>query len=92
MGNRFFGRKTAIWNGELAYRSGQSIKAFFETASRIFVNLPTGSSKPFIYQSLPIVAGILHERPLGSSIIVVISPLHALMKDQVSFEIIIFLP
>ena len=33
----------------------QGIKAFFETASHIFVNLPTGSGKSLIYQSLPIV-------------------------------------
>ena len=92
MGNRFFGRQTTIWDGELAYRSGHGIKAFFETASRILVNLPTGSSKSLIYQTLPNVAGILHEQPLCSSIILIISPRHALMKDQVSFEIIIFLP
>ena len=63
----------------------QGIKAFFETASHIFVNLPTGSGKSLIYQSLPIVADILHGRPRGSSTILVISPLQALMKDQVNY-------
>ena len=56
-----------------------------ETASHIFVNLPTGSGKSLIYQSLPIVAYIFHGRPRGSSTILVISPLQALMKDQVNY-------
>ncbi len=61
----------------------QGIKAFFETSSHIFVNLLTGSGKSLIYQSLPIVDDILHEQPCVSSTILVISPLQALMKDQV---------
>ena len=63
----------------------QGIKAFFETSSHIFVNLPTGSGKSLIYQNLPIVADVLHERPRVSSTILVISPLQALMKDQVNY-------
>ena len=63
----------------------QRIKAFFETAFHIFVNLPTGSGKSLIYQSLPIVADILYGRPCGSSTILVISPLQILMKDQVNY-------
>ena len=70
----------------------QGIKAFFETSSHIFVNLPTGSGKSLIYQSLPIVADILYERPRGSSTILVISPLQALMKDQVNYIQSIYFP
>lgn len=61
-----------------------AIIAFFEEKS-VFVNLPTGFGKSFIFQCLPIVADILYKRPRGSSIIVVISPLRALMNDQVEY-------
>ena len=37
-----------------------------------------------IFQSLPIMADVLFSQPRGSNIIVVISPLKALMEDQVS--------
>ena len=49
----------------------------------IFVNLTTGYGKSLIFQCLPIAADALFERPRGSSVIVVISPLRALMEDQV---------
>ena len=38
-----------------------------------------------IFQCLPIVADIVHKKPRGSSIIVVISPLRSLMEDQVRY-------
>jgi len=59
------------------------IRAFFETPSNVFVTLPTGSGKSLIYQCLPFVADCLHGRPRCTSTLVVISPLQALMKDQV---------
>ena len=53
-----------------------AIKAFFEKG-KFFVNLPLA------FQCLPIVADVLHERPRGTSVLVVISPLKSLMEDQV---------
>ena len=47
------------------------------------MNLPTVYGKSLIFQCLPIAADALFERPRGSSVIVVISPLRALMEDQV---------
>ena len=47
------------------------------------MNLPTGYGKSLIFQCLPIAAVDIFERPRGSSVIVVISPLQALMEDQV---------
>ena len=47
------------------------------------MNLPTGYGKSVIFQCLPIAADALFERPRGSSVIIVISPLRALMEDQV---------
>ena len=41
----------------------------------IFVNLPTVYGKSLIFQCLPIAADALFERPRGSSVIVIISPL-----------------
>ena len=49
----------------------------------IFVNLPTGYSKSLIFQCLPITVDPLFEKPRGSSVLVVISPLRSLMEDQV---------
>lgn len=60
----------------------QAIRAFFERDD-VFVNLPTGYGKSLIYQCLPIVADVLYQRPLSSSVVLVISPLKALMADQV---------
>lgn len=62
----------------------QSIRAFFEGSS-VFVNLPTGYGNSLILQCLPIVADMLHFKPRGSHVLVVISPLRSLMEDQVSF-------
>ena len=71
------------WRTCLLSRSKGS-RAFFETVFHIFVNLSTGSGKSLIYQSLPIVADILHGRPHVSSTILVISPPEALMKDHIN--------
>ena len=61
----------------------ESIKAFFD-GKDVFVNLPTGFGKSFIFQCLPIIADVVHSKPHGSSV-VVISPLHSLMEDQVIY-------
>ena len=44
----------------------------------IFVNLPTGYGKSLIFKCLPIAVDFFVERPRGSSVIVVISPLRSL--------------
>ena len=62
----------------------ESIRAFMEKGN-VFVNLPTGYGKSLIFQCLPIVADVLNSKSRGSSLMVVISPLKSLMKDQVNF-------
>ena len=52
----------------------------FLVGRNIFVNLLTGYGKSLIFQCLPIAVG---ERPCGSSVIMVISPLRLIMEDQV---------
>lgn len=69
---------------ELFPEQVEGIKAFFEGKKNVFVSLPTGFGKSLIYQSLPIVADCLYERPRGTSTLLVISPLQALMKDQLN--------
>ena len=63
----------------------QQAMEYFFARNNIFVNLPTGYGKSLIFQSLPIVADVLFSQPRGSNIIVVISPLKALMEDQISY-------
>ena len=60
------------------------IWAFMEKGD-VFVNLPTGYGKSLIFQCLSIVADVLNSKSRGSSLMVVISPLKSLMKDQVNF-------
>ena len=55
----------------------------FLFGKNIFVNLPTGYGKSLIFHCLPIAADTLFERPHGSSVIVIISPLRAPGEDQV---------
>ena len=48
----------------------------------VFVSLPTGSGKSLCYSLLPLVFDKLRNVD-GKSVVVVVSPLIALMKDQV---------
>ena len=49
----------------------------------LFVNLPTGSGKSFIYQAIPLVFD--HISDDNGHIVVVVSPLISLMEDQVKY-------
>ena len=57
----------------------------FLGGQNIFVNLPTGYGKSLIFQCLPIAEDALFEKPRGSSVVVVISPLRSLMEDQIRY-------
>ena len=54
----------------------------FVSCNDVFISLPTGSGKSLCFWILP---GVFDElrNTLGSSIVIVVSPLVALMKDQV---------
>ena len=69
----------------------KAIKYVIETKNDLFVSLPTGCGKSLIYCSLPIVYSSLDSGDLLKSatesdkhIVIVVSPLINLMKDQVS--------
>jgi len=55
----------------------------FAGGKDVFVALPTGSGKSLCFAILPWVFGVLHRQSEGRSIVIVVSPLLALMKDQV---------
>ena len=57
----------------------------FLGGQNVFVNLPTGYGKSLIFQCLPIAADAFFEKPGGSSVVVVLSPLQWLMEDQVIY-------
>lgn len=53
----------------------------FISGKDVFVVLPTGFGKSLIYASLPLAFDVL--RASNDSVVVVITPLTAIMKDQV---------
>ena len=55
----------------------------FMTGHDVFGVLPTGYGKSLCYACLPLVFDCLLQKPSGFSIVLVVSPLVALMKDQV---------
>ena len=59
----------------------KAISEFVKGKSDIFVNLPTGYGKSLVYQALPTVFDSLTVR--SGHIVVVVSPLVNLMRDQV---------
>ena len=61
----------------------EALRFVFETKSDVFVNLPTGFGKSVVFQALPIVYSCV-EPTREKNIVIVVSPLINLMKDQVS--------
>lgn len=79
-----------IFNVEnLNLHQRKAIKYVVETKNDVFVSLPTGCGKSLIYCSLPIVYSSLGSLKSATKsdikhIVIVVSPLINLMKDQVS--------
>ena len=61
----------------------EAVKAFLER-KHVIVNTPTGHGKSFCFHVLPYLVDSLSSRPYGVSVLLVVSPLIALMKDQVN--------
>ena len=56
----------------------------FASGKDVFVSLPTGYGKSLCYQILPILFDALRGHQTPTSIIVVVTPLISIMKEQVS--------
>ena len=65
---------------ELNALQKEAIIQFVEKQRVVFINLPTGFGKSLIYQALPLVFNAMRGE---GHIVVVVSPLINLMKDQV---------
>ena len=59
----------------------KAIDKFFEEKD-VFVSLPTGYGKSFIFQAIPVIASLVCKKPCT---IFIVSPLKALMEDQVQY-------
>ena len=68
---------------EIKEKQRDAILAFV-SGKDVFVSLPTGYGKSFCYQCLPLLFDILQSHEVRTSIPVVVTPLAAIMKDQVS--------
>ena len=58
------------------------VKSFLK-GHDVFRVLQTGFSKSHCYACLPIVSDKLRHKPQGSSVVLIVSPLIAIMKDPV---------
>ena len=69
---------------ELKDKQREAIKSFV-SGKDVFVALPTGYGKSLCYQILPVLFDALRGHPTEqTSIIVVVTPLTSIMKDQIS--------
>ena len=78
----------ALGYPQLRSKQYDAVKSFLE-GNDVFVVLPTGSGKSLCYSLLPLAFNTLLGRE--SSIVIVISLLKALMKDQVLMLFFFFL-
>ena len=62
-------QKEALWN--------------FFSGKDVYFSAHTGYGKSLIYQAMPIIADVLNDQAIGTSTVLVLSPLLSLMKDQV---------
>ena len=61
----------------------KAIKAFFR-GNDVFFCASTGYGKSIVFQSIPLFADLLLDQVIGTSTVVVVCPLTALMLDQVN--------
>ena len=65
------------------YRDQEDALRNFFNGKDLFFSAHTGYGKSLIYQAIPVVADVLNEELVGTSVVLVISPLLSLMIDQV---------
>jgi ATP-dependent DNA helicase RecQ len=72
--------KTKLNIKEITVHQEKAVRSFLE-GHDVFVSLPTGSGKSFIFQSAPTCSNIL--KTISNSVALVISPIKALVDDQI---------
>ena len=60
-----------------------ALREFFK-GKDLYYSAPTGSRKSLIFQCIPVLIDALRDQAYGTSTVLVISPLNALMLDQVN--------
>ena len=60
------------------------LRSFFQ-GKNVYFSAQTGCGKSLIFQAIPLIADQLLDRSTATSIIIIISPLHSLMFDQVKY-------
>ena len=68
--------------GELRSDQKAALRAFF-AGKDLYLSAPTSSGKSLIFQCIPPLLDLMNEHVIGTSRVFVISPLKALMLDQV---------
>ena len=82
-------QRSAIQLGYTTVKDHQiSVITSFVRGEDVFAVLPTGYGKSLCYALLPLVFDALADHKAPSSIVIVVSPLLAIMKDQVSLFIV----
>ena len=76
---------------ELNKYQKEAILQIVQRKTDVFINLPTGFGKSLIYQALPLVCDMVRGTT-GHIVVVVVSPLINLMKDQVGKLVNIGIP
>ncbi len=57
-----------------------ALKQFFQ-GKNVFFSAHTGYGKSLVFQAIPIIADFLADKVIGTSVVLVVSPLISLMKD-----------
>ena len=70
---------------ELKDDQERALYNFFKFKKHIYYSAPTGHGKSLIFQSIPLIADVLADNLVGTSNILVISPLLSLMHDQIKY-------
>ncbi len=74
-----------VFNIEKLHENQKHALKEFYSGENIYISAPTGYGKSIIFQSLPLFFDIVKDELWGTSTMLVISPLKALMEDQCKF-------
>lgn len=60
----------------------EALRNFFK-GNDLFFSVHTGYGKSLIFQAIPVISDVLKDQTIGTSTVLVISPLLSLIKDQI---------